>query len=318
MLLLVIIALITWRRDRKARQQRRRSIATFFSACIPQSPPPYDAGVTVHSFSTTSAGDTQGSADAPVSYSGLHNDSDKDQEQNLALVSEVVVQMGKANSNPAASTSHVASPKSSTLAPTMSGASSSTDASKSSALATTMSGASSSSGAPARNAREAACTAILSAKELTAATSGFSEAHLLGRGGFGCVYAALTAQISSLPGERSHVAVKRLDVQSSQGVQELLNEIQVLGQCKHEHLLPLVGFCLEPEVRALVYPLMEGGNLEDRLLLSDAARERLAHLVDPSQLEPLTWKQRLRIMRDAMRALDFLHRKTASKEMLLQ
>ena len=82
-------------------------------------------------------------------------------------------------------------------------------------------------------------------------------------------------------------------------------------------LLPLVAFCLDARAQALVYPLMEGGNLEDRLLLTDSARRRLAALGMPKAISPLIWRDRLRIIRDATRALVFLHQKTAKKDMIL-
>lgn len=53
--------------------------------------------------------------------------------------------------------------------------------------------------------------------------------------------------------------VKRLAAQSIQGGNQLNMEIQVLGTCRHEHLLPLVGFCIEPGSPCLVYPLMQVG-----------------------------------------------------------
>jgi hypothetical protein len=43
----------------------------------------------------------------------------------------------------------------------------------------------------------------------------------------------------------------------------------VLGACRHEHLLPVLGFAADGErageAVCLVTPLMLGGNLEDRL-----------------------------------------------------
>ena len=55
---------------------------------------------------------------------------------------------------------------------------------------------------------------------------------------------------------------------------ELAREVQLLGTCSHPCLLPLLGFCLDPAAACLVYPLMEGGSLEDRLLLDHAFPRR--------------------------------------------
>jgi hypothetical protein len=72
-------------------------------------------------------------------------------------------------------------------------------------------------------------------------------------------------------------------------------EIQLLGTatCRHEGLLPLLGYCLDRRAPCLVYPLLEGGDLEARLF----RRKQL----------PLTWWQRLHVVRAAARALHFLH-----------
>ena len=93
----------------------------------------------------------------------------------------------------------------------------------------------------------------------------------------------------------------------------MLREIQLLGVARHDALLPLLGFCLDLRGQCLIYPLMAGGNLEDRLLLTPEGNQRLArlgHIVTPA---PLTWLQRLRIMNQVIDALIYLHTPTANK-----
>ena len=142
--------------------------------------------------------------------------------------------------------------------------------------------------------------------ELETATLGFAENALLGAGGFGSVYRA--AALPSLAASANGFAVKRLAADSMQGDAELRSEVAVLGRYQHEALLPLLGFCLEPEMRCLVYPLMPSGTLEDRLMptAGDAPR-RLRQLGLPARPLPLTWQQRLRAVRDVARALSYLH-----------
>ena len=66
-----------------------------------------------------------------------------------------------------------------------------------------------------------------------------------------------------------------------QGHAEFVQELQVLGGCRHEHILPLLGFCASKGMIkgqdgvSLVLPLMAGGSLQDRLFLDEAARQRL-------------------------------------------
>jgi len=182
------------------------------------------------------------------------------------------------------------------------------------------------------NAQEAR---VVSPAELEAATDQFAACRELGRGGFGKVYIAATSHMPSLGSAPGMCGVKRLSASSSQGMRELLNEIQILGCCKHESLLPLLRFCLDSRLQALLYPLMRGGNLEDRLLATSEARRRLDVLTRvgeaaaPSSssgasaegaVEPmarLSWQQRLRVVRDVSRALLFLHTPSKSRAAIL-
>jgi serine/threonine protein kinase len=90
---------------------------------------------------------------------------------------------------------------------------------------------------------------------------------------------------------------------------EVLKEVSLLGRCTpHASLLPLLGYCLEASrLPCLVYPLCEGGTLEDRLLLTSAGFDRLAALGWAEPPAPLTWPHRLTILRDVARALAHLH-----------
>jgi serine/threonine protein kinase len=50
----------------------------------------------------------------------------------------------------------------------------------------------------------------------------------------------------------------------------VLQEMQLLRQCRHPNVLPLLGFCGDRRAPCMVTPLMRGGSLDDRLLLSPA------------------------------------------------
>ena len=101
--------------------------------------------------------------------------------------------------------------------------------------------------------------------------------------------------------------------------------MQLLGTCSHPRLLPLLGFCLDPQAPCLVYPLMEGGSLEDRLLLGTVFDEpngaahaaarlaRLAQLSFDAPPLPLTWAERLRAVLDVLEALVYLHTPSEGK-----
>eukprot|EP00326_Haptolina_ericina_P037276 CAMPEP_0181237446 /NCGR_PEP_ID=MMETSP1096-20121128/38764_1 /TAXON_ID=156174 ORGANISM="Chrysochromulina ericina, Strain CCMP281" /NCGR_SAMPLE_ID=MMETSP1096 /ASSEMBLY_ACC=CAM_ASM_000453 /LENGTH=715 /DNA_ID=CAMNT_0023332795 /DNA_START=24 /DNA_END=2171 /DNA_ORIENTATION=+ len=154
----------------------------------------------------------------------------------------------------------------------------------------------------------------ISSVELAAATDDFSDMHKLGEGGFGVIYRA--ASLPTLPGTPG-CAIKCLAPEGPLGKHGLLNELQVLGVCRHEYLLPLLGYCLEGSMRCLVFPLMAGGCLEDRLIPSADGERRLRKLGFEGQPPPLTWQQRVRIIRDAMRALLYLHFPSGNRSALL-
>ncbi|KAL5231325.1 hypothetical protein ABZP36_030101 [Zizania latifolia] len=124
--------------------------------------------------------------------------------------------------------------------------------------------------------------------EIMAATGGFSDANLLGVGGFGNVYRGVLR-------DGTRVAVKRAKRMSRQGFPEFQTEILVLSSIRHRHLVSLIGYCNERSEMILVYELMEHGTLRSHLYGSDAA---------PA---PLSWKQRLEICIGAARGLHYLH-----------
>lgn len=88
----------------------------------------------------------------------------------------------------------------------------------------------------------------LRAHELSAATDGFSERQLVGAGSFGCVFRATKLQSLAHQGP---VAIKNLLPGNEEDARR---EIELLANCHHPNLLPLLGFSHSP--KCLVYPLM--------------------------------------------------------------
>ena len=132
-------------------------------------------------------------------------------------------------------------------------------------------------------------------------TDGFSDALRVGTGGCAVVYRATSPAGVAL-------AIKRATYVDASALSELEEEVTLLRRCRHPHLLPLLGYCCDPDALCLLFPLMTGGSLEQRLFLSDAHVDgltRLGHFSAPPK--PLTWRQRLRVLHQATSALLYLH-----------
>ena len=131
-------------------------------------------------------------------------------------------------------------------------------------------------------------------RELAAATNSFSQANLLGEGGFGRVYRGLVGS--------SAVAVKQLDRTGYQGDHEFLVEVLMLsGLFSHPNLVGLLGYCADGNQRLLVYRLMPLGSLEHHLFV----RRPDAETDSPPAVLP--WRARMRIAHGAAQGLEFLH-----------
>ncbi|KAK7340666.1 hypothetical protein VNO77_21375 [Canavalia gladiata] len=122
--------------------------------------------------------------------------------------------------------------------------------------------------------------------ELRAATNNFDGGFVVGVGGFGNVYKGY------IDGD-TPVAIKRLKSGSQQGANEFMTEIKMLSLLRHHNLVSLIGYCNDGSEMILVYDFMQRGTLREYLYNSDN--------------QPLWWNQRLQILLDAARGLNYLH-----------
>ncbi|XP_062185439.1 probable serine/threonine-protein kinase PIX13 isoform X2 [Phragmites australis] len=139
---------------------------------------------------------------------------------------------------------------------------------------------------------------IFTFAELKAATRNFKPDTILGEGGFGRVYKGWVDEKTMSPvrcGTGMVVAVKKLNPESVQGLQEWQSEVNFLGRLSHPNLVRLLGYCLEHKELLLVYEFMAKGSLENHLFRKGAS------------FEPIPWNLRLRIAIGAARGLAFLH-----------
>eukprot|EP00658_Telonema_sp_P-2_P054715 TRINITY_DN43523_c0_g1_i2.p1 TRINITY_DN43523_c0_g1~~TRINITY_DN43523_c0_g1_i2.p1 ORF type:complete len:563 (+),score=123.82 TRINITY_DN43523_c0_g1_i2:255-1943(+) len=93
--------------------------------------------------------------------------------------------------------------------------------------------------------------------ELGIVTNNWDPERIIGRGGFGPVYSAEWRD--------TDVAIKVLEESSAQGDQEFMREMSILGTCQSDFIVPLLAIALDDTRRCLVYQLMPGGSLQDRL-----------------------------------------------------
>ncbi|KAK1618763.1 hypothetical protein QYE76_024280 [Lolium multiflorum] len=144
---------------------------------------------------------------------------------------------------------------------------------------------------------------IFTFAELKAATRNFKSDTLLGEGGFGRVHKGWVDEKTMNParsGAGMPVAVKKLNPESLQGVQEWQTEVNFLGRLVHPNLVRLLGYCWEEKELLLVYEFMAKGNLEDLLLRNEPRKGGGAS-------QAMSWSLRLRVAIDAARGLAFLH-----------
>ncbi|CAK9863549.1 unnamed protein product [Sphagnum jensenii] len=124
--------------------------------------------------------------------------------------------------------------------------------------------------------------------EVTVKSDNFKT--MIGKGGFGHVYYGKLE-------DGQEVAIKVLDVKSTQGPSEFFNEVDVLSKVSHRNLVSLIGYCHEDDQQMLIYEFMHKGSLRDHLY-SD-----LAMLT----VEKLDWKSRINIALNAAQGLEYLH-----------
>ncbi|CAM8913561.1 unnamed protein product [Rhodiola kirilowii] len=121
---------------------------------------------------------------------------------------------------------------------------------------------------------------------LHAATDGFSDCRIVGKGGFGCVYKGIMQKTKQV------IAVKKIGHNSKQGVKEFVAEVVTLGKLRHRHLVHLEGWCKRSSHLLLVYEFMSEGSLDSFLFGSGRI---------------LRWTERFRIIKEVAAGLVYLH-----------
>ncbi|XP_047306635.1 wall-associated receptor kinase 5-like, partial [Impatiens glandulifera] len=143
---------------------------------------------------------------------------------------------------------------------------------------------------------------IFTAHELEEATNRYNEANILGEGGFGTVYKGVlpnkivVAVKVSKNMQKDHIEQFMSGEKKGQ-VEEFINEVIILSQVNHRHIVRLLGCCLETEVPLLVYEYISNGTLHDHI--HSKSNKASSHL--------MSWENRLRIASETANAISYLH-----------
>lgn len=120
--------------------------------------------------------------------------------------------------------------------------------------------------------------------------------RFLGQGGFGTVYKGM------LP-DGSIVAVKRSKAIDKTQIEQFINEVVILSQINHRHIVKLLGCCLETEVPVLVYEYICNGNLSHHIHDHQQQQEQK----QKQELSSLSWENRVRVACEVAGAVAYMH-----------
>ncbi|CAB4268227.1 unnamed protein product [Prunus armeniaca] len=131
--------------------------------------------------------------------------------------------------------------------------------------------------------------------DIEAATNGFSDQKLLGKGSHGYVYkAVLRGRLVAVkrPSRAHSQTLRPTSCSAPETTNEVDNEIEILSKIQSPRLVNLLGFSNDSKDRLLVVEFMSNGTLYD--VLHSSAR-------------PPNWGRRIRLALQTAKAIDTLH-----------
>ncbi|XP_052196090.1 probable serine/threonine-protein kinase PBL7 [Diospyros lotus] len=128
--------------------------------------------------------------------------------------------------------------------------------------------------------------------QILSATRNFSRGRFLGRGALSCVY---RGRIGCL---KTAVAIKRLVKEDKECWKSFCRELMIASSLHSPNIVPLVGFCIDPEEGLfLIYKYVSGGSLE----------KHLHGEMGVKGVPSLPWTVRYKIAVGIAEAVDYLH-----------
>ncbi|RHN76998.1 putative protein kinase RLK-Pelle-L-LEC family [Medicago truncatula] len=122
--------------------------------------------------------------------------------------------------------------------------------------------------------------------ELVAATNGFDDDRMLGRGGYGQVYKGALSYLGKI------VAVKRIFADFENSERVFINEVRIISRLIHRNLVQFIGWCHEQDELLLVFEYMPNGSLDTHLF---------------GDKKSLAWEVRYKVALGVANALRYLH-----------
>ncbi|CAI0555197.1 unnamed protein product [Linum tenue] len=133
---------------------------------------------------------------------------------------------------------------------------------------------------------------LFTEEELKRATDNYNQSRFLGQGGFGTVYKGM------LP-DGTIVAVKKSRTIDKTQIQQFINEVVILSQINHRHIVKLLGCCLETQFPLLVYEFIPNGSLSSYIHSQNMDGEEVS--------ASFPWEDRFRIAGEVAGAVAYMH-----------
>ncbi|KAF8661788.1 hypothetical protein HU200_056743 [Digitaria exilis] len=143
----------------------------------------------------------------------------------------------------------------------------------------------------------------ISLDELRELTRNFSDGTLIGEGTHAKVFLGelKDGRKSAVKKLGQNPVVKNLDGFFSEPDDKFVLQVRAVSRLKHDNVVQLLGYCVDGNVRAIIYEYSSRGSLRDILLVKNIVTG-----TRPGRI--LSWAQRVKIALSVAHGIEFLHR----------